>query len=70
MMTDIPEQDFFTPKEVQEMLKVHKVTLYRWLRPPQGGGEPAMRSVKAGRARRIPRQALLEFLENSADTED
>ncbi len=51
---------FLTPREVAAFARVHPVTVRRWILLKK------LFSVKIGGVRRIPMEALLEFLEVSS----
>ena len=51
---------FLTPREVADFARVHPVTVRRWILRKK------LFSVKIGGVRRIPMEALLEFLEESS----
>src|SRR5687767_9069320 len=48
---------YYKPEEVAELLKVTKQAVYNWI------NQGRLQAVKAGRATRISREALAEFLE-------
>lgn len=49
-------QEFYTPQEIADMLKVPRKTVYAWLQ--QG----KLQGVKAGDLWRVPKEALDAFL--------
>jgi excisionase family DNA binding protein len=51
-------QEYYTPDEVSQKLKIDVRTLYRWIR------EGKIRAVKIGHFWRISQAALDEFLQN------
>lgn len=53
-------QEFYTPQEVAEMLKVPRKTVYAWLQ------QEKLQGVKAGDLWRIPKEALEAFLKRPA----
>jgi excisionase family DNA binding protein len=63
-MKAIPDKEFFTPKEVWELLEVHKTTVYRWIEGTYGP-DWTLRCIRIGRKVAIPREALVEFLERA-----
>ena len=48
---------YYKPDEVAALLKVTKQAVYNWI------NEGRLQAVKAGRATRVSREALAEFLE-------
>ena len=48
---------YYKPDEVAALLKVTKQAVYNWI------NEGRLKAVKAGRATRVSREALAEFLE-------
>ena len=50
------KEELLTIKEAAERLKVHRVTLYEWMRSGQ------LRYVLVGQRRRIPESAIAEFI--------
>ena len=48
---------YYKPDEVATLLKVTKQAVYNWI------NEGRLKAVKAGRATRVSREALAEFLE-------
>lgn len=48
---------FFTPKEIAETLKVHHLTVLRWIK------EGKIRAIKIGRGWRIKDEDLQKFIE-------
>ncbi len=61
-MTETPNQrtTFLTVAEVAEMLRVSRMTVYRWV---HAGDLPA---VRFGRSFRVPQQVVEAFMENAA----
>lgn len=61
-MTGVPNQrtTFLTVAEVADMLRVSRMTVYRWV---HAGDLPA---VRFGRSFRVPQQAVEVFMENAA----
>jgi len=55
-----PRTTFLTVAEVADMLRVSRMTVYRWV---HAGEMPA---VRFGRSFRIPQQAVEVFMENAA----
>lgn len=52
--------EYFTPQEVADKFKVKKRTVYLWVK------EGKLKAVKFGRLLRISREALEEFVRESA----
>lgn len=50
--------EFLTPEEVSKLLKVTRLTVYRWIK------EGELKAVKAGRAVRVRREDLEAFLKD------
>lgn len=59
-----PRTVFLTVAEVADMLRVSRMTVYRWV---HAGDLPA---VRFGRSFRVPQQAVEVFMENAAITAD
>jgi len=61
-MTGIPNQrtSFLTVAEVADMLRVSRMTVYRWV---HAGDLPA---VRFGRSFRVPEPAIEAFMQNAA----
>lgn len=55
-----PRTAFLTVAEVADMLRVSRMTVYRWV---HAGDLPA---VRFGRSFRVPQQAVTVFMENAA----
>lgn len=55
-----PRTTFLTVAEVAEMLRVSRMTVYRWV---HAGELPA---VRFGRSFRVPESAVAAFMENAA----
>ena len=55
-----PRTAFLTVAEVAEMLRVSRMTVYRWV---HSGDLPA---VRFGRSFRVPQHAVEAFMENAA----
>jgi excisionase family DNA binding protein len=55
-----PRTTFLTVAEVADMLRVSRMTVYRWV---HAGDLPA---VRFGRSFRVPQQAVDVFMENAA----
>jgi len=49
--------EYLTPEEISKLLKVTRLTVYRWIK------EGKLKAVKAGRAVRIRREDLEKFLD-------
>ncbi len=59
-MADNPRTTFLTVAEVAEMVRVSRMTVYRWV---HAGELPA---VRFGRSFRVPQQAVEQFMEQAA----
>ncbi len=59
-MADTPRTTFLTVAEVAEMVRVSRMTVYRWI---HNGELPA---VRFGRSFRVPQQAVEQFMEQAA----
>ena len=55
-----PRTTFLTVAEVADMLRVSRMTVYRWV---HAGERPA---VRFGRSFRVPEQAIAVFMEEAA----
>lgn len=53
------EDEFYTIEEIASKLKVTRQTVSNWIR------EGRLKSIKAGRARRIPAAAYEQFIKDS-----
>lgn len=61
---DLPDADFFTPRELADALKVSLHTVYGWNRDESPTAGPAY--IRIGRHIRYPRASVLEWLESRA----
>jgi len=52
-------EQYYTPQEVADSLKINLRTIYRWIR------EGKLNAVKVGELWRIPESALQEFIKVS-----
>jgi len=59
-MAETPRTTFLTVAEVAEMVRVSRMTVYRWI---HAGELPA---VRFGRSFRVPQQAVEQFMEQAA----
>ncbi|WP_062294229.1 helix-turn-helix domain-containing protein [Demequina phytophila] len=59
-MAESPRTTFLTVAEVAEMVRVSRMTVYRWV---HSGELPA---VRFGRSFRVPQQAVEQFMEQAA----
>ncbi|MFP5359059.1 helix-turn-helix domain-containing protein [Demequina sediminis] len=59
-MADTPRTTFLTVAEVADMVRVSRMTVYRWV---HAGELPA---VRFGRSFRVPQQAVEQFMEQAA----
>lgn len=60
IMADTPRTTFLTVAEVADMVRVSRMTVYRWV---HAGELPA---VRFGRSFRVPQQAVEQFMEQAA----
>lgn len=54
-------EELYTIKEVSGMLKVSRVTLYRWIQTGK------LKYYRAGKGVRIPKSSLEQFLESGGE---
>ncbi|NLG84189.1 MAG: helix-turn-helix domain-containing protein [Firmicutes bacterium] len=54
-------EQYYTPEEVANLLKINRETLYRWVR------EGRIKAKKIGTLLRIPESELKRFLESGGD---
>jgi acetyl-CoA synthetase len=54
-------ENYFTPQEVADKLKLNVRTLYKWIR------EGKLNAVKLGDVWRIPESALREFIDGAKE---
>ncbi|SFH40392.1 DNA binding domain-containing protein, excisionase family [Desulfotomaculum arcticum] len=54
-------ENYYTPQEVSDKLKLNVRTLYKWIR------EGKLNAVKLGDVWRIPESALQEFIKESME---
>ncbi|WP_296666194.1 helix-turn-helix domain-containing protein [Demequina sp.] len=59
-MADAPRTTFLTVAEVADLVRVSRMTVYRWV---HAGELPA---VRFGRSFRVPQQAVEQFMEQAA----
>ncbi|SEJ13114.1 helix-turn-helix domain-containing protein [Demequina mangrovi] len=59
-MAETPRTTFLTVAEVADMVRVSRMTVYRWI---HNGELPA---VRFGRSFRVPEQAVEQFMEQAA----
>lgn len=60
----ILEDEFYSPQEIAKKLKVHEITVYRWIKTGK------LKTIKTDQKHRIPARWLKEFLGIRESEED